>query len=88
MTGQGDSLLVARRTIRGLNDDALAEYNELIIHPTRTGLLQFEGIDDSAIGRALSLVVEMTSRFDPINGDLRARLDEYLQQPAPHPESE
>ncbi len=88
MTGRGDSLLVARRTIRGLNDDASAEYSELIIHPSRTGILQFEGVDDLAIRRALSLIVEMSSEFHPIDEDLNARLNQYLEQPAPHPERE
>jgi hypothetical protein len=87
MTGRGDSLLVARRTIRGLNDDASAEYSELIIHPARTGILQFEGVDDHAIRRALGLIVERSSKFQPIGEDLGARLDNYLQQAAPHPES-
>lgn len=86
MTGQGDSLLVARRTIRGLNDDPAAEYNELVIHPARTAILQFEGIDDLAIRRALGLIIEMTPKFDPFDDDLGVRLDNYLREPAPHPE--
>jgi hypothetical protein len=85
MTRRGDSLLVARRTIRA-NDDASAEYSELIIHPARTGILQFEGIDDDAIRRALGVIVEMSSKFHLIDEDLGVRLSSYLQQPAPHPE--
>lgn len=86
MTGTGDSLLVARRTIRGLNEDPDAEYTELVIHPARSALLQLEGIDDIAILRAVELITRMTQRFDPFAENLTARTISYLTQPAPHPE--
>lgn len=89
MTGRRDSLLVARKTIRGLNDDATAEHYELLIHPARTGLLHLDGgIDDRAVLRALKVVIGWSVTAAPsLYEDLDVRLTEYLEQPAPHPEA-
>jgi hypothetical protein len=90
MTGKVDGLIVARRTIRELNDDATADYNECTIHTSRTGLTlhPHDGTaDDAGIldgVRRMAAAIEI----DPLQGDrLYVRLRDYLRQPAPHPES-
>jgi hypothetical protein len=48
-TGAKDGLVVARRTIRALNNESGAEYNENTIHPARTALMHFGPIGDKEI---------------------------------------
>ncbi|MFF0283602.1 hypothetical protein ACFYSW_25135 [Rhodococcus aetherivorans] len=91
MTGKVDGLLVSRRTIRELNDDITAEFNEAAIHMSRTGM-NFHAVDgkldDSTILAGLKTHMVMTTQLHPYlareyNFDA---LRDYLKQPAPHPE--
>ncbi|MFC9838860.1 hypothetical protein ACFVKB_34380 [Rhodococcus sp. NPDC127530] len=91
MTGKFDGLVVARRTIRGLNDDGAADLNEGRIHMSRTAM-NFHAVDrkldDSAILAGLKDQVAMTMRVAPYMASLYSfeGLRDYLMQPAPHPE--
>lgn len=90
MTGRADGLVVARRTLRELNDDATAEYNEITIHTSRTGLsLHPHGgtIDDTAVLGGVERMVAAMSAFPWADPDRYNTLRVYLQQPAPHPET-
>lgn len=91
MTGTADGLVVARRTIRGLNDDATADLNEGRIHTSRTGM-NLDAInrklDDGLILANLKEGIAELTRLAP---DLKSlynfdELRDYLTQPAPHPE--
>lgn len=87
MTSRMDSLIVARKTIRGLDEDASAEWNELTIHPARTSMMHFDGISDDAIRLALPRLFKHLLEADPSTyAGYDVRLGEYLQLPAPHPE--
>lgn len=86
MTGRQDSLLVARRTIRGMNENAGDEYSELLIHPARTALMHFGPIDDRAILRAVGSLISRAEKYNSGGEDLADRLFRHLDQPAPHPE--
>ena len=87
LTGRHDSLLVARRTIRQLDDDATAEGKELDIMMARTqlSLAQFGSeTTDHSIVKGLEYF-----RDTPVFGRTSERHDElieYLHEPAPHPE--
>ncbi|WP_197696000.1 GIY-YIG nuclease family protein [Mycobacterium sp. E1715] len=87
MTGKLDSLVVARSTIRGLNDDASAEYNEIQIHLARTALLHGNSaFDDAKLLEGLERLIERMRHYSEWwreNGD---RLRDHLKRPAPHPE--
>ncbi|MFF3569252.1 hypothetical protein ACFYXQ_15890 [Nocardia jiangxiensis] len=90
LTSNADGLAVARRTIRELNDDAIADYYEATIHTSRTGLTlhPHDGtLDDHAILNGVKLMAAMLGHPDPWSGnDLYDTLRTYLMQPAPHPE--
>ncbi|RYE40154.1 MAG: hypothetical protein EOP24_41860 [Hyphomicrobiales bacterium] len=90
MAGKFDGLVVARRTIRGLNDDGAADLNEGRIHMSPA--MNFHAVDgkleDSAILAGLNDQVAMTMRLAPYLASLYSfdGLRDYLMQPAPHPE--
>ncbi|OMQ28576.1 hypothetical protein [Rhodococcus sp. D-1] len=91
MTGAADGLVVARRTIRELNDDATADLNEGRIHTSRTGMNHLtidRKLDDTAILACLKDTVERDAQITPYLADLYdfEGLRDYLMQPAPHPE--
>jgi len=91
MTGKADGLVVARRTIRELNDNATADLNEGRVHTSRTGMNHHatDGkLDDTAILACLKDTVERDARIAPYLADLYTfeKLRDYLRQPAPHPE--
>lgn len=87
LTAREDGLLVSRRTIRELNEDATAEYNESDILPARTGLILHQfgpEQDDRSIIAGLEFMRDTTvyQRTDERHNELI----EYLHDPAPHPE--
>lgn len=87
LTGRQDSLLVSRRTIRQLNEDATAEYNECDILMARTPLvlLQFgHETDDRSIVEGLEYMRD--SPMYQRSTERHDELIEYLHEPAPHPE--
>lgn len=92
ITGKADGLVVARKTIRELNDDARADYNEATIHTSRTGMTlhPHDGtIDDRGILNGVRLMAQRLGGPDPWTGEDRYEtLRTYLLQPAPHPEND
>lgn len=91
MTGTVDSMVVARRTIRELDEDPTAEFNEAAVHMSRTAFNRYaenSKIDDRAILADLRDHLAETVRQHPSYADLYdfETLSEYLKQPAPHPE--
>lgn len=88
MTGRTDSLFIARRTIRDLNDDYEADRYECTMHTSRTELTlhPHQGpIDDAGILNGVRLMAERLISY-PGTEDY-ATLRAYLLQSAPHPES-
>jgi len=85
-TGAQDGLVVARRTIRALDDDSGAEYNECTIHPARTALMHVGPIGDQEILGALDHLLHYMPEPLSAGESLEHRLKLYLSQPAPHPE--
>lgn len=86
MTGVKDSLVVARRTIRELSDDASAEYFENCVHMARTPLAGIDGAGSGQIAAAIDRAIEWRAGPPLYDAELAGRLREYFSQPAPHPE--
>lgn len=87
LTGRQDSLLVARRTIRQLNEDYTAEHKECDILMARTPLvlLQFgHETNDHSIVEGLEYMRD-TPMYQ-MSAERYDELIEYLHEPAPHPE--
>lgn len=84
MTGRYDNLLVARRTLRGLNEDPTAEYYEVNIHMARTAFSLYESANDENIISAMNFNMNNIPPYARLIeiGDLNT----YLSEPAPHPE--
>ena len=72
--GAKDGLVVARRTIRRLNDSATAEYYENTIHPARTALMHFGPIGDKQILEALDRLLDRMYHYDCADESLDDRL--------------
>jgi hypothetical protein len=86
MTGVKDSLVVARRTIRELSEEASAEYFENCVHMARTPLAGIDGAGPDQIAAAIERAIEWRSGPTLYDTELAGRLREYFSQPAPHPE--
>jgi hypothetical protein len=88
MTGALDSTVVARRTIRGLNDDASAEYFENCVHFARTGLMNMDGANAERLTAAMERAIEWRAGPPLFDTEIVPRLRDYFSQPAPHPEND
>jgi hypothetical protein len=88
LTGRRDSLVVSRRTIRGLDADWDAEMKESDLLVTRIPPLvdSYPEIDDGAIRRALSRMCDNAEYWGTTSARC-AELAAYLEEPAPHPEA-
>jgi hypothetical protein len=86
MTSADDSMVVARRTIRELSDDATAEYFENCVHMARTQLANIDGTNPDQIAAAIQRAIEWRAGPPLSDTELAERLRTYFGQPAPHPE--
>jgi hypothetical protein len=89
LTGRQDSLVVSRRTIRGLNMDWDAEMKEsdLLVARVPPLLDNWTEVSDEAIRRALARLNANANYWGMTSGRCAA-LAAYLDVPAPHPETD
>jgi hypothetical protein len=78
MTGANDSLVVARRTIRQLSDEASAEYFENCVHMARKPLASIDGASPDHIASAIDRAIEWRAGPPLYDTELAGRLREYF----------
>ncbi|MBY6540620.1 hypothetical protein HQ325_18265 [Rhodococcus sp. BP-349] len=92
MTGKIDGLVVSRMTIRELDGDPTAEFNEAAVHMSRTAF-NFHSkngkLDDSSvIANLRDHMTDVNARYPSVTGSDLYDIEEiigYLGKPAPHP---